>query len=108
MLTPATYVTTPGGWGHDNGCWDRANIENHLSIQFQNGPAQTRGINGAELIDVLKVCSDFARALNKAEPSRARAHVLTKIEEAMMWERKRAEEENTRERAANRSTGRQS
>jgi hypothetical protein len=104
----AQYVTTPGGWGHEVGCWDRASIEGHLSVQFQNGPTQTRGVNGVELIDVMKVCADYARALQKVEPSRERACVITKLDEAILWERKRAEEDNTRERAAERAARRQS
>jgi hypothetical protein len=105
---PATYVTTPGGWGQDHGCWDRALIEggSALMIQFQNGPAQTRGTNGVELIEVLKVCVDYARALQRAEPSRDRACVITKLDEALLWERKRLEEEHTREQAVERAAGR--
>lgn len=106
MLTPAQYVTSPNGWAQEAGCWDRATIENYLSIQFQNGPAQTRGVNGVELIDVLTVLRDYTRAMNKAEPSRSRAHVLTKLDEAIHWERTRAEEDNTRETAAKRAARR--
>lgn len=105
-MLAAQYVTTPGGWGQDHGCWDRAKIENYLDIQFQNGPVQTRGLNGVELIDVLKVCADFARGLQRADSSRDRACVITKLDEAILWERKRAEDENTRERAAERAAGR--
>jgi hypothetical protein len=102
----ASYVTTPGGWGHEAGCWDRAGIENYFSVQFQNGPAQTRGVNGVELIDVLKVCADFARSLQGAEGSRERACVITKLDEAILWERARAEKDNTREKAAERAASR--
>lgn len=106
MLTPAQYVTTPDGWGQAQGVWDRAIIENHLSVQFQNGPAQIRGVNGVELIDVLTVCRDFTRTMNRAKPSRERAMVITKLDEAIHWERDRAEAENTREKAAERAIGR--
>lgn len=108
MLTPATYVTTPDGWGHAQGVWDRASIENYFSVQFQNGPVQTRGVNGVQLGDVLKVCRDQAAALNRrgVAPSRERSMMLQHLDEAMLWEKERAEKENTREKAVDRAAGR--
>ncbi len=106
MLTPAEYVTTPGGWGHPHGVWDRASTENHLKVQFQNGPVAIHGVNGVQLVDVLQVCVDQARALQRIDGSRERAMVITKLDEAMLWERKRIEEANTPEKAADRVAGR--
>jgi len=108
MLTPACYVTNPGGAGQEAGVWDRATIETYLDIRFQNGPAAVHGVNGVELHDVLKVCVDQGRALQKADPSRERAMVITKLDEALLWERKRIEDDNTRTRSAERATGRAS
>jgi len=105
MLTDAAYVTTPGGWGQAHGVWDRAEIETYLQVRFQNGPAQTRGINGVQLLDVLQVSADFVRAMQRAEPSRDRAMVITKIDEAMLWERRRIENTNTREDATAKALG---
>lgn len=106
MLTDAEYVTTPGGWGHPHGVWDRAIIETNLSIQFQNGSVAIHGLNGVQLIDVLKVCADHARALQRVDSSRGRAMVITKLDEAMLWERKRLEEANTPEHAVERAARR--
>jgi hypothetical protein len=106
MLTNATYVTEPDGWGQHHGVWTRAEIETYLMLRFQNGPVQTRGVNGVQLLDVLQVCTDFARVMQRADPSRPRAMVITKLDEAMLWERKRAEASNTPEDAAARSAGR--
>ena len=105
MLTPAEYVTAPGGWGHPHGVWDRASIENHLSIQFQNGSVAIHGLNGVQILDVLKVCADQARALQRTDECKGRdmAMVITKLDEAMLWERKRLEEANTPERAVERT-----
>jgi hypothetical protein len=105
MLTPAQYVTTPGGTGQSLGVWDRATIEGHLDIQFQNGPVAVAGINGVGLVDVLQVCADQARALQRGNSSRERAMVITKLDEALLWEQKRIEEENTREKALFRREG---
>lgn len=99
MLTPAQYVTTPGGTGQRLGVWDRATIEGYLDIHFQNGPIAADGVNGVGLLDVLQVCADRARALQRVRPSRERAMVITKLDEALLWERKRADDANTRERA---------
>lgn len=106
MLTAARYITTPGGYGQDHGCWDRAEVETYLTVQFQNGPMAVHDVNGVQLMDVLQVCVDQTRALQRAEGSRERAMVITKLDEAMLWERKRLEEDNTRERAAERAAGR--
>ena len=105
MLTPVSYVTTPDGWGQDHGCWDRAEFEDGSSIQFQNGPHATRGVNGLTDDDVLKVVVDHLRALQKANASRPRAMVITKLDEARQWERTRAEQGNTREKAVERAAG---
>jgi len=105
MLTPVSYVTTPDGWGQDQGVWERAEFEGGSSIQFQNGPHTTRGVNGVADDDVLKVVVDHQRALQKARPSRARAQVITKLDEARQWDRTRAEQENTREKAVERAEG---
>jgi len=108
MLTPAQYVTTPGGAGQPAGVWDRASIEDLLDIRFQNGPQAVHGINGVQVMDVLQVCTDQVRALQRAQPSRERAMVITKLDEALLWERKRAEEDNTPAKAAERAAGRPS
>ena len=106
MLTPARYITTPGGYGQDQGVWDKAEIENHLTIQFQNGPALVYGVNGVQLIDVLKVCADQARALMSADSSRNRAQVITKLDEAILWEGKRIAEAGSRTKAVDATTRR--
>jgi len=108
MLVPseAEYVTKPGGWGHPHGVWDRASIETNLKIQFQNGPVAIHGVNGVRLLDVLKVCADRARSLQRVQSSRERAMVITKLDEAMLWERGRLEDDNTPEKAAERAVRR--
>jgi hypothetical protein len=100
MLTPAKYVTTPGGYGQEAGVWDRAEIETHLSVQFQNGPVAIHGVNGVSSRDVLQIVVDHERAMQKHDPSRDRAQVITKLDEALLWDRRRAEAENTPEYAA--------
>jgi len=99
MLTDARYVHSPGGWGQENNVWDVAEIENHLSIQFQSGPAPAYGVNGVQLVDVLKVCADQARALMSVDSSRSRAFVITKLDEAILWEGKRIVEAGSRTKA---------
>jgi hypothetical protein len=106
MHTPTQYITAPGGVGQETGVWDRAIIEGHLDIRFQNGCIAVHGINGVQLNDVLKVCADQVRALQRADPSRERAMVITKLDEALLWEWQRAEAANTPDKAAARAAGR--
>jgi hypothetical protein len=91
MLTPALYVTTPGGPGAAAGVWDRAEIETYLNIQFQNGPVATVGVNGVGLQDVLKVLIDHERRLQSVEPHRSRSLCIQMLEQASHWDRDRAE-----------------
>ena len=99
MLTDALLTVSPNGGGHANGVWDRAEIESYCYVAFQNGPAPIYGVNGVQILDVLKICVDQARALQTADPSRNRAMVITKLDEALLWERKRLEESSTRDKA---------
>ena len=105
MLTPAEYVTTPGGWGQEAGVWDRAKIEAFASIQFQNGPVAIHGVNGVTEDDILKAVVDRLRAQQRHAGSRDRAMVITKLDEARHWLRSLAETENTREKAVERAGG---
>ena len=103
MLTPAEYVTTPGSHGQDVGVWDTARIETFLRIKFQSGPISAYGVNGVADADVIKLVADHVRAQQRVEPSRSRAMVITKLDEALLWEQRRVEEDNTRAKAVERA-----
>jgi hypothetical protein len=61
-----------------------------LSVEFQNGPIQEVGINGAQQEHLLAIVIDRLRSF-QAGPfsSRYNAIALTKTEEALMWLQRR-------------------
>ncbi len=81
-----------------NGHWDKVTIDHPsmekdakpvLEIQFQNGPIKTHGVNGVQLTDVLRICLARYQMLNKSFPCRENSLVITKLQEAIMWDEER-------------------
>jgi len=93
------FVTTPDTHAAANGHWDRAVIvpsdapveddPAYLSIQFQNGPVKEHGVNGVQLPQVLRICLARYQMLNKSFPCRENSIVITKLQEALMWDDER-------------------
>ncbi len=91
-LTPV-FVTTPGTHAEINGHWDQVRWDEGSArpsrIHFQNGPVKEHGVNGVQLTDVLKVCLARYSMLNKSFPCRENSLVITKLQEAIMWDEER-------------------
>lgn len=68
----------------------------HININWQDGPAKEFGVNGVQIVDVLKVCRDRLDGLNKDFPCRENAMTLTKLDEAIMWQEKRTADREAR------------
>lgn len=91
------FLTTPETHAADNGHWDRAVVQKEfggpddelLSIQFQNGPVREEGVNGVQLSQVLRICLARYKMLNKSFPCRENSIVITKLQEALMWDDER-------------------
>jgi len=66
-------------------------------ISFQNGPVKEKGVNGCHNEDLLAIVidrlQDFQRGIYRC---RENAIALTKLEEALMWLKKRTEEREVR------------
>jgi hypothetical protein len=88
------FHTTPDTHASANGHWDRAEIIGPgiacpLQIKFQNGPVKEFGTNGVQLPDVLRICLARYKMLNKSFPCRENSLVITKLQEALMWDDER-------------------
>ena len=90
-----TFDTTPDSHAAANGHWDLVRIINRetdlplATIQFQNGPVQEHGVNGVQLPQVLRACLARYKMLNKSFPCRENSLVITKLQEAIMWDEER-------------------
>lgn len=74
---------------HDSG---KVNTLNHL-ISFQNGPIKEVGVNGVTHEALLAILIDRMRGFQAGQfACRENAIVLTHLEEALMWLKKRTEE----------------
>ena len=101
MSTTFSFSTTPDTHASRNGHWDSVGIPRDpsspigppdnglLCIQFQNGPVKEVGVNGVQLPDVLKICLARYKMLNKSFPCRENSLVITKLQEALMWDAER-------------------
>ena len=89
MSANAEFTATPGSHAERNGYWDTASVPGWLRIKFQDGPVDEHGVNGVQLVDVLKVCLARYQALNRVLPCRENSIVVTKLQEAIMWDDER-------------------
>lgn len=63
------------------------------TVNFQNGPIKEHGVNGCHQEDLLAMVIDRLQCFQKGEYAcRENAIALTKIEEALMWLRKRTQD----------------
>lgn len=67
-----------------------------INIKWQEGPVKKTGVNGVQIVDVLKVCRDRLAGLNSDYPCRENAVTLTKLDEAIMWQDKRTTDRESR------------
>jgi len=66
-------------------------------ISFQNGPIQENGTNGIQNEDLIAICIDRLQGFQSGKfACRENANALTKLEEAMMWLRKRTADREAR------------
>lgn len=63
----------------------------YIRLDFQEGPVKEVGVNGCRNEDVLEILLHRMNCLQKAFPCRENALAITKMEEALMWLRRRTE-----------------
>lgn len=89
----------PGGAFHEYEIIERAKhgIPSFAMIYFQKGPVKEAGINGCHNEDLIAVVIDRLMCFQASTYScRENAIALTKLEEALMWLRKRTENREIR------------
>lgn len=92
-----TYSATAEGYSSRSGQWNEAKIdlvtgldsEAVLDVKFQDGPRKEEGLNGVQVRDLLLLCLERVQILNTAKPCRENSLVITKIQEAIMWDDER-------------------
>lgn len=62
-----------------------------ISLHFQERPVSEVGVNGCQNEDVLEILLHRMGKLQKAFPCRENALAITKMEEALMWLKRRTE-----------------
>jgi hypothetical protein len=70
---------------------------NSLSFTIQNGPIKEVGKNGCQVEDVIAVARHIVDELNKKYPCRENAMIVTKLDEAIMWSKKRTADRQARQ-----------
>lgn len=70
---------------------------NSLAFTIQNGPIKEVGKNGCQVTDVIAVAKHIIEELNKKFPCRENAMTITKLDEALMWQKKRTDDRIARD-----------
>jgi hypothetical protein len=65
---------------------------NSVSFTIQNGPIKEVGKNGCQVTELIAVAAAMIAGLNAKFPCRENSITLTKLEEALMWQKKRTED----------------
>jgi len=68
------------------------NDVNSISFTIQKGPIKENGVNGCQVDTIIETAKIMIENLNKNFPCRENAIVITKLEEALMWSKKRKED----------------
>jgi hypothetical protein len=70
---------------------------NMISFRIQSGPIKEVGKNGAQVEDIIAVSKHIIEELNKKFPCRENHMIITKLDEAIMWSKKRTEDRKLRQ-----------
>ena len=70
--------------------------KNSLAFTIQNGPIKEVGKNGCQVEDIIAVSKHMVEELNKKLPCRENSMIITKLDEAIMWSKKRTEDRKAR------------
>lgn len=63
--------------------------KNSIAFTLQNGPVKEVGINGCQVDTVIETAKLILEGLNKNFPCRENSIAITKLDEAVMWLKKR-------------------
>lgn len=69
---------------------------NSIAFTIQDGTVAESGVNGCQVIDMVVVAREILSKFNEAVPSRETSMIITKLDEAIMWDKKRTEDRELR------------
>lgn len=97
--TRVAAMDTPGQGGA-NHHYDTFRVDDDQllgTVKFQNGPIKEAGVNGVMNEDLIAIVIDRMRGFQSGDYAcRDNAIALTKLEEALMWLRKRTDDREAR------------
>jgi hypothetical protein len=67
-----------------------------ITFQIQDGPVKEVGVNGCQIDKLGEVWLTILQKFNAKFPCRENSITITKVEEALMWQRKRKEDREMR------------
>lgn len=71
-------------------------IDNRIEFQVQKGPIKENGVNGCQVDTIIATAKIIIEGLNKNFPCRENSIVITKLDEAIMWLKKRKQDREER------------
>ena len=69
---------------------------NSISFNIQNGPIKEVGLNGCQVDTLIETAKVMIEGLSRKFPCRENAMAITKLEEALLWLRKRKQDREAR------------
>lgn len=70
---------------------------NSISFTIQNGPIKDVGVNGCQIDEMIQAAKLIIEGLNKNIPCRENSMAITKLDECLMWLKKRKDDRTKRE-----------
>lgn len=70
---------------------------NSISFTIQNGPIKEFGVNGCQVDEMIHAAKLIIEGLNKNVPCRENSMAITKLDECLMWLKKRKDDRIKRE-----------
>lgn len=70
---------------------------NMISFRIQQGPIKEFGKNGCQVEDIIATAKVIIEGLNAKFPCRENSMVITKLDEAIMWSKKRTSDRQDRQ-----------
>jgi len=74
----------------------KENVNDYITVMWQNGTIPDVGRNGCQVEEVLEVCLSRLRHLNDQQDCRENSIAITKIQEAIMWLNQRTRDREER------------
>lgn len=63
--------------------------DNEIAFKIQNGPIQESGVNGCQVDTIIETSKLILEWFNSVVPCRENSMAITKLDEALMWIKKR-------------------